>query len=285
MFSRRGRKKENSSLSKKDLILIICLLIAITLLCFLSYFTIQKMLVKYTFNKDIANFVSKNQKEIFSLDKIFLFSSCDATSNDTQKALWDLDIFQYTDIAIYLNNNSSQGLTNENTIKNLWIDHIEYGMTPELGTPTLYFKDINEFGKSSKISDNQIQDSLNYTVVEGDSPIDYSKPMIDESVSSPITLEFINQDVKKNTIISNTNSLVFDGSLLSKANIPINSIRSSVSFRINIINNLDEMFSCNVSLEIPLQNSDEESIIEGNITKTFDNLNHYKFYKLEKRKD
>lgn len=157
-------------------------------------------------------------------------------------------------------------------------------MTPELGTPTLYFKDINEFGKSSKISDNQIQDSLNYTVVEGDSPIDYSKPMIDESVSSPITLEFINQDVKKNTIISNTNSLVFDGSLLSKANIPINSIRSSVSFRINIINNLDEMFSCNVSLEIPLQNSDEESIIEGNITKTFDNLNHYKFYKLEKKK-
>ena len=60
----------------------------------------------------------------------------------------DLNICQYTDIAIYIDNTSSiSDLTTQNTVKELWIDNIKITPNSDLGSQVLNYKNLNNFGK------------------------------------------------------------------------------------------------------------------------------------------
>ena len=282
MFSRRRTKKTTKTSYKELLFIIVLLFIAI--LIFIAFIAIFKQkLDKLNFENEILSIAEANSKTTFFIDKIFLYSNSNAITNETNKPLWNLNIYQYTDIAIYLNNNSNEGLTSENTLQQLYIDNIKYSVTPEKGTPTLYYKNINDFGRPTFNDENIINDKLEFTVQDSNSEIDYSKPCLYTNCSTPISLEFVNKDIKTNAIISNDNPLVFDGSLLKRSNITLNSIATSISFNINIINNLNELFICNVNINIPLENTDtNETIYNGSIKKEFNNLTNYNFYKVNK---
>lgn len=145
----------------------------------------------------------------------------------------------------------------------------------------MYYKDLNSFGKCNIIDENLIVDRLDFSILNTNEEIDYSRPNLYNSCQTPITLEFVNKDIKTNAIITNNNEpLTFDGTLLKKANITLNSIYTTLSFNINIINNLDEKFICNINIEIPLEDTrSNESILNGNIKKEISNLTNYKFYK------
>lgn len=281
MFSRRGRKKDFPFFSKKEILFLTILIICLVLFLFLSFYVAQKLHVKTSLEKDVISFTNKNERVIFTLDKIFLFSSCDATNNSTSKALWDLNIMQYTDIAIYLNNHSDKGLTLENTIEKLWIDNLSFGTSPELGTPSLYYKNIDLFGKVTPKEENKIENRLDYTVSTASYALDTNEPNVYNTGQTPITLEYVNQNIKTNAIIGDTSSLIFDGSLLKKANIPLQSIQASISFQIHIQNGLAEEFVCPISFNIPLENEQTgETIINGNIKQVLEELHSYQFYKL-----
>lgn len=279
MYTRRGRKRNSFHFSKKDWILLGSVVLALIVCIFLATLTIQRIQSKLSLEQDIARFSQKNETTSFRLDKIVLFSSCDAVRNETPKALWDLNPYQYTDIAIYIDNQSENGITSENAIEALWIDNISFGLQPELGTPSLYFKNSSDFGKASVIAENKINDRLDYTVVSTNETIDTSTPTIYDSCQTPITLEFVNENIKTNAIISDMDSLTFDGSLLAKVGVPLNSIRSSVAFHINITNGNGTTYVCPVSIQIPLEGENEnDTIIEsGYITKTMENLSQYQF--------
>lgn len=92
------------------IITLFILILLIIVLIFLSYFVFGIYRVRAVFENDVLSIAESNSKTNFSLDKIYLFSSADATNNDNLKALWDLNIYQYTDIAIFINNNSSKRL-------------------------------------------------------------------------------------------------------------------------------------------------------------------------------
>lgn len=278
-MSRRGRKRKTFCLSKKDWILIGSIILSFLLYLFLSMQTILRIQTQKAIEKDVTLFANRNTVTPFRLDKIVLFSSCDAVRNDTPKALWDLNPYQYTDIAIYIDNQSENGLTSENAITALWIDHISFGKKPELGTPSLYYINSNDFGKSNLKEENKIQERFDYTIVSTDEEIDSTKPMLYDSCQTPLTLEFANENIKTNAIISNETSLTFDGTLLSKIGVPLNSIRSSVAFHINITNGDGITYVCPVSLEIPLEDEANQSIVEnGSVTITMENLSQYEFY-------
>ena len=84
--------------------------------------------------------------------------------------------------------------------------------------------------------------------------------------------------VKKDnyTISNENNSIIYDGSLLKRCNILLNDLSTSISFTINIENNLGDKFSCPVYLNIPLQ-GDNSSIYDGSYTYTYNP--GYNFYK------
>lgn len=265
--------------------------VAIVLIA-LAVFLLYNMVLIYVINEKFANEVSEfykfNANTIFSIDKIYLYSSAGATENAEKRAIWNLNLYQYTDIAIYINNKSDEKLTNENSIKELYIDNIKYGNV-QYGTPLLYYKNINEFGKciikvdedsENNESTQSISDKLSYTIVN-DGELDYSKPEIYADCSSPITLEYVNKDIKKNQIISDIGqSLTYNGSLLRQSSIILSTIENYVSFTLQLTNQYDQKFIANIYLDIPLENTiTGETIYDGSYTKIIEKDNYIKFYR------
>lgn len=274
---------EDDRLEKRRKV-IVKLLITIVLfvVCISMAFNIIKInTINKQFSESIAEMSKINSKTIFSIDRIYLYSSADAISKETNKPIWDLDIYQFTDIALYINNRDDEGLTYENTIKKLSIDNIKFNNL-ETGEPSLYYKNVNDFAKLDIIEENKIQDKLNFNILNS-GIADYAKPVIYSNCQNPITLEYVNSKMKEETKITDiTNPLTYDGSLLKKAGILLTNIKCTISFRITIENYYGQKFIATAYIDIPLEESFENtSIYDGKIIKNIQNSNIIKFVRVE----
>ena len=83
--------------------IIICLLIIVALV-FIYGGIIQKNRINKKFAEDMVKISESNVNKVFSIQKIILCSNANAIDNSENKDLTKLNIYQYTDIAIYLNN-------------------------------------------------------------------------------------------------------------------------------------------------------------------------------------
>ena len=273
---------DEKTIKKNKFITKLVITIALIILCIMTTFNIIEV---YRVNKEFANYVDSltrlNSKTVFSIDRIYLYSSADATSNETTKPVWDLNLFQFTDIAIYINNRADDGVSYENTIKELKIDNVKFNDL-QSGTPSLYYKNVNDFAKLTNLEENKINDSLEFNIVNsGDA--DYSKPVIYSNCQNPITLEYVNNNMEDNTIISDISTpLTYDGSLLKKAGILLSKIECTLSFTITIINNYNQKYIATVYIDIPLEDSiSGESIYDGKLIKNIENTNLVKFIRVE----
>ena len=256
--------------------------IALIILCIVMIvYTVKIYVVNEKFADSVSEIARLNSKTVFSIDRIYLYSSADANSNETNKPIWDLDIFQFTDIALYINNRDESGVTYENTIKTLTIDNVKFNGL-ETGNPKLYYKNVNDFAKLDINEENEIKDSKEFNIVNsGDA--DYTKPVLYSNCQNPITLEYVNSEMKENTTISDISQpLTYDGSLLQKSGISLNSIKCNLSFRVTIVNNYNQKFVATVYIDIPLEDSfTNESIYNGSIVKNMENSNIVKFIRVE----
>lgn len=258
------------------------LTVVLLVVCISMTFNIIKInSINKEFSESISAMSRLNSKTVFSIDRIYLYSSADATSKETNKPIWDLDVYQFTDIALYINNRDEEDLTYENTIKELTIDNIKFNDL-ESGSPSLYYKNVNDFAKFDIIDENKIEDKLEFNVVNS-GIADYKKPSIYSNCQNPITLEYVNSKMKEETKISDiTNPLTYDGSLLKKAGILLSDIKCTLSFRITIVNNYDQKFIATVYVDIPIEESFENtSIYDGKIIKNIQNSNISKFVRVE----
>ncbi len=233
------------------------------------------------FAQEANEFSKMNATTVFSIDKIYMYSSASATSNQDTRPIWNLDVSQYTDIALYINNRPLEGQNYENSIKEMYISNVKF-VGPEVGTPTIYYKNINNFGKINSTEDYKIEDKLEYDVIkEGD--VDYSKPQIFSNCQNPITLEYINKDIKQNTIISDISSEIkFDGSILRRTGVILDTISSTLSFKITIINYYNQEFVTNVYIDIPLRDTvNNATIYNSNIVKKLESTNLIKFFRIK----
>ena len=114
-------------------------LILLLLLCvfYVSY-------CKEEFINQSLKIAEQNQLSVFKVNRIILYSSGSAIDNNSDQSLQNLDICQYTDIAIHIDNTSSVSeLTTRNTVKELWIDNIHIATAnPEIGTQVLNYKNL-----------------------------------------------------------------------------------------------------------------------------------------------
>ena len=161
-------------------------------------------------------------------------------------------------------------------IQGLAINNIKFDTMPSVGEPKLYFKSINNFAKSNIIEENVINDNFDFTITSDDNA-DLNNPVLYNNLANPITLSYVNQNIKSDYTITDTSTpITYDGSLLSKCNVDLNSISAKISFDINIVNNLDEKFKTTVFINIPLQD-DAQSITNGSLTLKQDV--NYTFYR------
>lgn len=228
-------------------------------------------------------FAKENENHLFKITKIILYSNVDVVDKSEQESLQNLNLSQYTDIAIYIDNkNYKQKLTDENTIKELYIDNINISTLSSNGERILNYKNPYLYGKYRTLenANQKIRFNVLHTNDENIVP-EYDNPTFYTDCSNPITLSYINKDVVTNYHIkANDTAVTFDGALLKKANIGLDVLNSKIEFCINIKNNLDEEFVCNVSIDNNLENEDG-GLYTGYIMKIFDISDiQYNFIKL-----
>lgn len=270
------KKNTDTKLRNKKIILTIIAVILFIIVIFLGYLVFRKYILKKNFEDDILGFANKNQSTIFTINNITLFSSADAGyKTNTANNFTIQNLYQYTDIAIFIRNTASEN-TLENTLKKVTIDNISFTTKPNLGEPKLYFKSLNNFAKSDIIEENLISDSFEFNVSSSDEA-DLNTPTLYNNLANPLTFSYVNTNIKPDYTITDVSSpITYDGSLLKKCNINLEDINSTISFDINITNNLDQNFRTNVSINIPLSSADK-SIYDGNLTLKNDTT--YNFYR------
>lgn len=151
--------KDNKKYYIKKISIFLILAILLFILIKVNYNDARK---KVSLGNTISDITTLTSKSNFSIDKIYLYSSANAINNTTKKSIWDLNVYQYTDIALYLSSNSSN--EKQNTIKELYIDNVKFDSI-NTGTPNLYYKNLFDFGRFDLIKKNVISDRLNYKVL------------------------------------------------------------------------------------------------------------------------
>ena len=263
-------------MQKKIIILIISLILSLILLLFLSTILLKNFQINKNCSDGYEDFAEKNDKKIFSIDKITYFSNCSANINTNSNSSFTIsDLYQYTDIAIFINNNvQNDEYTAENTLKTVSLTNINFSLAPNVGQPNLYYKNLNDFAKSVFNPDNIVKDNITFETTS-ENEIDYSKPILYNNCANPITLCYVNSNIKDNfTLNDNISNIEHNGSLLKTCGVTLNSIACQVSFSLNITNNLDEVFTCPITLDIPLS-TESSTLYDGSLT--FKDTVYYNF--------
>ena len=237
---------------------------------------------KNMYTEDVEKFVEQNKEPVFNIGKIMLYSSAYAIDNSEEGKLQDIDISQYTDIVLYVDNKEeNEELTPENTISEIFIDNFKITSDSNVGEKIINYKNPEKIGKYVDLN-NYSGDGVLYRVVNTNAKNDdaiYDEPVFYTDCTNPISLGFINKNVLTNCAVANTGgSISFDGSILKGANIDLNDLTAQISFTIHIKNNYNEEFVCNVTIDNVLDTPERE-IDSGYLLKAIDD-HEFKFLKV-----
>ena len=239
-------------INKRFFCIVLLSIICIVLIIFYGII-IKHYVIKKQFSKSNVELSKNNEEAVFKVEKIILCSSANATDNSIMRNLSDLNIYQYTDMAIYINNGDD--LTEKNTIKELYIDEIRLEGNDDIGIKSLTYKNAKEFGLKQDIQEAKETNNIYFNIIhtnEENEQANYNDPTIFTDCTNPITLEYLNYDIKTNYKINEDSKISFDGHILENAGISPLDIECKIKFKINIINNKNEKYSCPINFEIPL---------------------------------
>ena len=271
MDKEKGHTKINKfilklkNINKNIIILSIIVILLFILVLILSNMLFYTYTSKRNFEDGVLAFSNKNDKTIFEIKDITFFSSCDAKNKNASSSNFTIEnLYQYTDMALFVTSPSKEK-TLENTLKEVYIDNVKFTKSPTLGSPRLYYKNIYNFAKSDIVQNNLIDNRLNFTITsENEANLD--SPTLYNNLANPIVLSFVNENIKSDYTITDTSKpSTYDGSLLKRCEVLLNSISTSMSFDIYIVNNLNQEFKTTIYIDIPLD-SEEKSLYDGNIT-------------------
>lgn len=330
----------------------LCVFIIIIILLFVYGNIISKNVKRKKFVSENMKAYENNKEQVFKVEKILICSSANAVDFSEKQNLQDMSIYQYTDIAVYINNGDE--LTNKNTVKKLYIDNISLEGTSDIGKKSLNYKNILKFGlkKDNKTksntdesdttsghdvfagllsntsssnsaidvgsintndendmisltntsSENAINDiskqdenssvseeseesqaeqkneKIDFNIVytnEENEKANYDEPTFYTDCSNPITLEYLNNDIVTHYKMDENKSVSFDGSILKEVGVATESLSCKVKFKINIINNNNEKYSCWINFSIPLDDIYEGTTMKAKTT----NSQKYVFFR------
>lgn len=224
------------SFLKTNWLLLVILFFAIIAFS-LGFSFLASYLNKKSSENDITN---TNTTSLFSVDKIVCYSNAYGINNDDTQGRWNLNLSQYTDIAIYINSQID--------VSSMYIDNVTFS-NPETGSLSLSYLTPDDFGKSPNDIETTIQNS----------------EKIELNLKSPITLRYLNQNIKENCIITDTEKpLVFDGSILKRGKVTISSLKNTISFNLHVVDSSNQEYTYPISISINLENKETgESIYDG----------------------
>lgn len=249
---------------------VILMILAFVILLLYYNFIFSTSFAKNKFANEMVEISDENENTIFSIQKVLLYSNANAIDNSKNQSLSDMSISQYTDLSIYIDNSQSNSdITDENTVKELYIDNIVITSKSNLGTKILNYKNPLNFGEYKELEqpDNNRIDFKVINTNEENENNNYDDATFYTDCSNPITLGYLNKDILTNYSVSdNSKSVSFNGKVLKEANINLEDINYTLNFTIHIVNKLNQNFSYNMKLDINLDD-DNGGIYNGYIYK------------------
>lgn len=252
---------------KRKLIPIAIILVFVLLILYHS-FMIYTTIANNNLVSQAIQISDNNQHAVFKIKKVLVYSSADAIDNTDNNSLKSLDISQFSDIAVYIDNTSYiSELTPENTVKDLSISNISITNNSGIGKQSLTYKNPLDFAKL-KLPEENIDSNnttIKYTTLytnEEQSQNNYTYPTFFTDCSDPITLSYVNKNVVTNYSLPDNSNVPFNGKLLEQAKVNLDDLKSEISFNINITNNQNEKFTYNIKLNVSLD-SDNGGIYNG----------------------
>lgn len=249
-------KKFNFKIKNVKLAFAILIILAIILLILYYNFIFADVFARNNFANQMVEIAEENESPIFSIQRILLYNSANAVDNSEDQSLSNMSISQFTDISIYIDNSQTVAdLTDENTIKELYIDNISITSKSENGTKILNYKNPLNFGKYQNIDEPE-DDKIYFNIVntnEENENHNYDEPTFYTDCSNPVSLGFLNKDLLTNYSVSNDSSSVsFNGKVLQEAGVNLDDINYTLNFTIHIVNNLNQKFAYNMKLDVDL---------------------------------
>ena len=236
---------------KRKLLKIVFYFIVIVIFVFLFFLVISKKKTK-------ENISSKPYRN-FVINKIHYYSSANALSNTTnyQNPEWNLKIYQYTDIALYLERMNEVSL--ENYITKIFISNFHLNSEKQ----KVYYLNPNMFGNGLLNEDNIINDILEFNIINSsnDNNQNYNIPVYFQDCSNPITLRVIN-NLADNYKISSQDALTYNGGLIKLLGIGLDKLENQISFDLNIETKSGDNIKRTIEIEIPFSD-DEQNILDG----------------------
>ena len=252
-------KKINFKIKNVRLAFTLLIILAFIVLLLYYHFVLSPSFAKSNFTNQMIEIADENENSIFNVQKILLYSSANAISNSKNQSLKDMSICQYTDLSIYIDNSqSSSELTDENSVKELYIDNIVITSNVDKGTKILNYKNSFNVGKYTDIKqpeNNRIDFKIINTNQENENH-NYDEPTFYTDCSNPITLGYLNKDILTNySVTDDSKSISFNGKVLKEANINLEDINYTLRFTIHIVNNLNQTFAYNMKLDVNLDDN------------------------------
>ena len=276
---------KNIRITRRVVLLIDILLLVIAFFCYKYIFKVETN--KLIYADETEKFVSGNVSPVFKIERIVLYSSANWIDNSNEK-LRNIDISQFTDIEIFINNKTkNDSITAENTISKLYIDNIKIECSSEEGERILNYKNPLNSGKYVDLV-NYSNEEINFTVPltnEENSEVNYDENVFYTDCSNPISLGYINKNILTGCTVDGTNaSIENNGTILQMAGIDISELEAKISFSIHLVNNYNEEFVCNLIIDNDLTstNEDDEGIYNGYLMKVIDTSDEkYNFLKVK----
>ena len=137
--------------NKRVLLIIDIILILVAIKGYKSIY--NKEYLKNTFEIQSEKFVKENETPVFSLKKVIIYSSAHADDVGEDDVSQLVNISQFTDIALYIDNTGkTTELNEENTISEMFIDNIKITPMPDNQNRIINFKNSIDYGKYVNLS-------------------------------------------------------------------------------------------------------------------------------------
>ncbi len=188
----------------------------------------------------------------FEIEKISIKSSLDTKSNQSEN-IWDLSIIQNNDIYIYFKKNEKL----DAEVQKIRIENLKIKRNKEIGQTKLFIPTSNDIKTNFKNStEDYSKKGIEYTVNNVDN---MEKQEISQN-GGMIAFRISNQDLAE--YISNEEAdLQYDGTLLQKAGITEQDIKITASMDIIIEISKKEKYKGTLTLELPIEDFNEKSIL------------------------
>ena len=120
-------------MQKKKILFYITFILSFVVLGLLASLFIKNIMPIVHSNTCMKNDFKNVLSSPFSVNKIVYFSTANANSTINQNSSFTInDLYQITDIAIFINNNSNGNYTNKNTLKKVTLSDINFILAPNV---------------------------------------------------------------------------------------------------------------------------------------------------------